>query len=71
MAKGFQSVASSHIQSAAYDEDTKILSIQFKGGRVYHYHDVPPDEYEAFVNAPSAGSHFHDNIKDIYTTKKA
>ena len=38
-------VDSSEIILVGYDQDTKILEIEFHGNRVYQYKDVPEDIY--------------------------
>jgi hypothetical protein len=35
-------VSSSNLSSVGYDPDEQILEIEFNGGRVYQYYDVPP-----------------------------
>jgi hypothetical protein len=62
------SVESSQIEAIGYDAETKTLAIQFKGkgetpGSVYHYSNFTPDDWQAFRDAESIGSHFYKNIK--------
>lgn len=59
-------VSSSNLASVGYDEERDLLEIEFDGGRVYQYFNVPRKEYNALMNAPSHGSYFHANIKDNY-----
>jgi len=61
-----QSVTSSDLSSVGYDPDIRILEIEFHGGRVYHYFEVPAAEYSALMDSPSKGRYFHQQIKDIY-----
>lgn len=63
-------VKSSNIQSAGYDPESGILEIEFKGGAVYQYFDVPERVYDAFMQASSAGSYFHRHIKNTYRWRK-
>lgn len=63
-------VKSSNIEAVGYDADKQELQIQFKGGAVYAYDGVLPDDYEALKYAPSVGSHFHAKIKNNYPTRK-
>ena len=60
-------VKSKNIKHIHYDPETKTLEVGFHaGGHVYSYHDVSEEEYKAFENAKSHGSHFADNIKKKY-----
>lgn len=59
-------VKSSNISAVGYDPSTKILEIHFKNGSKYEYRDVPPEAYEALMNAKSVGSHFHAHVKTKY-----
>lgn len=60
-------VDSSHVHDHSYDHETKKLTVHFKNGKVYEYHDVRPDEYAALDSASSAGKHL---IKHIFSKKK-
>lgn len=58
-------VVSSDIAAAGYDPDTSELQIQFTTGRIYSYQNVPPLIYQLFLEAPSKGSFFARNIKNL------
>ena len=48
-----------------YDSASHVLEIEFKeSGEVYRYFDVPPDEYEAFLQAPSKGTYLNQQFKN-------
>ena len=57
---------SSNIVSIGYDETNLILEVEFKGGSVYKYLDVPIDVFNNFMESDSKGSFFHRNIKNTY-----
>ena len=59
-------VVSSNLVSVGYDEDAKILEIEFKQNHVYQYKDVPKNIHEGLMNADSHGIYFHRNIKDQF-----
>ncbi|MFK5604644.1 KTSC domain-containing protein [Haloferax volcanii] len=59
-------VSSSNLSSVGYDQSNQILEIEFHGGRVYQYFDVPSRVHQALMNASSHGKYFHRNIKDNY-----
>ena len=57
-------LVSTSIASIGYDAETRVLEIEFKdSGEVYRYSDVPPAEYEAFLQAPSKGSYLNQTFK--------
>jgi len=47
----------------SYSEETKELAIKFSNGKVYVYKNVPKEKYNELIEAPSAGSYLHRNIK--------
>jgi hypothetical protein len=62
------SIESSQIDAIGYDAETQTLAIQFKAkgaapGSLYHYANVTPDDFAAFRDAESIGSHFYKHIK--------
>lgn len=68
----FIPVYSSNVQEFGYDEENMVLWVRFlaKGNSpssLYWYSDVPPDEYEAFFNAPSKGKFIWSNLRGRYT----
>jgi hypothetical protein len=63
-------VKSSNVRNISYDEDTRILEVEFHSGGVYHYSEVTPDVYAAFESASSKGTFLYENIKGIYDYEK-
>lgn len=59
-------VDSSSISRIRYNEDTKVLEIEFQGGRIYQYFDVPVQVFEGLRNADSHGKYFNQQIKGNY-----
>lgn len=59
-------VSSTNVASVGYDQSTTTLEVEFKGGSVYQYFDVPETVYQEFMRAGSLGSFLHNNIKDSY-----
>lgn len=53
---------SSNIEGQGYDKSHRILFIKFKHTGIYAYHDFPPDKYEKFLKAESAGSYIHKEV---------
>ena len=64
------SVSSSNIESVGYDSDSLTLEVEFKGGSVYQYYDVPSHVYEDFTSADSLGSYLHHSIKKNFSVSK-
>jgi len=63
-------VSSSNIASIGYDSGSSTLEVEFIGGSVYQYFDVPEGVYVEFMRAGSKGQFFHANIKDTYRYSK-
>lgn len=66
----FRAIASSTIAGANYNAETQVLTIEFKSGGRHAYSGVPEEDYDGLINASSAGSFFHNNIKDVYPTAR-
>ena len=59
-------VSSSVIASVGYSADENLLEVEFRTGRVYTYHRVPPSVYAGLRAARSVGRYFNDRIRDRY-----
>jgi KTSC domain len=58
---------SSVIAAMNYNDETRILTIVYRGNRgVYRYFDVPTEEVAAFRAAPSKGAY----LNEIFKTKQ-
>ncbi len=57
-------VDSTSIATIGYDPELRILELEFRQtGEVYQYFDVPPQEYGAFLQAESKGTHLNQQFK--------
>lgn len=65
-----QPVQSSNVASVGYDDGSRILEVEFHGGGVYHYLNVPEAVYHALISASSIGSYLNANIKTRYQFTK-
>ncbi len=65
-----QPLESSIIRSVGYDKGSRTLEIEFMGGEVYQYHQVPEDIYERLMKASSHGKYFLEEIRGMYPYKK-
>jgi lysyl-tRNA synthetase class 2 len=61
---------STAIKSFDYDEEKKILKVEFNHGGIYLYHDVPLALYKDFESAPSKGQFLVGQIRDKYSFDK-
>ncbi|HAQ73891.1 KTSC domain-containing protein [Stutzerimonas nitrititolerans] len=57
------SVASSSLRSLGYDPEQQMLEVEFSGGAVYRYEQVPPEAVQALLEADSLGRHFNQVFK--------
>jgi hypothetical protein len=58
------SVISSNLMAMGYDPNSGELQVQFRNGEIYSYQNVPPEVYDALLNAPSKGTYFAFNIRN-------
>ena len=63
-------VESSNIASVGYDEQTKVLHIQFKSGATHAYSDVSPEKHKALMAAESKGKHFIAHIRNSHKSNR-
>jgi hypothetical protein len=59
----FVYVDSSNVEQIGYDAEWSELHVIFKNGSHYVYSEVPPDVWDAFLNAPSKGVFLNTDIK--------
>jgi non-canonical purine NTP pyrophosphatase (RdgB/HAM1 family) len=63
-------VESSDVVSIGYDATEKYLEIEFQGGRVYRYFEVPQNTYDHFLEANSYGGYFNAHINGYYRYRR-
>jgi hypothetical protein len=61
-----EAVASSTVLSAGYDAASETLEVEFKGGTVYQYYNVPDSVYQQFLESDSKGRFLHVYIKNSF-----
>ncbi len=64
-------VDSSNIEAIGYDSDQRDLYVQFHGGRIYVYADVPEQIYQELLQADSKGSYLNRELKPNYSYREA
>lgn len=63
-------MSSGAIASAGYESADRTLEIEFVGGGVYLYYEVPDAVYEELISAESHGRYFMSCIRDRYRYKR-
>ncbi len=63
-------VTSDVIASIGYDATRRVLEVEFRGGGVYQYLDVPKKLYWRFASAESPGTFLNQEIKDDFEARK-
>ena len=62
-----EAVNSSWIADLSYDEDTGSVIMTTLGGGEYEIPDVPREEFEEWVSAPSKGKFWWSDIRGVFT----
>ena len=57
-------IRSSALRSIGYDQEQRVLEIEFTNGAVYQYFDVPREVYRGLMAAESHGRYFHQHVRD-------
>lgn len=70
MIKTIDCSKSSHISTFVYDDETKILKVEYSNGEAYNYFDVPADVVDELEKAESKGKALHQFIYSFYTYKR-
>ncbi len=52
-----------------YDSVAWILTLKFKNGKVFEYVDFSPEDYDAFCEAKSLGTHYNSAIKGKHESR--
>lgn len=63
-------IKSSSIAAAGYSPGTRVLAVQFKTGRIYHYRECLPWHFEGLLAAPSAGKFLNSKIRRVPPKKR-
>ncbi|MCX6683509.1 MAG: KTSC domain-containing protein [Methanoregula sp.] len=65
-----QPVKSRILRSVGYDDNTKILEIEFHSGLVYEYGGVPPKVYKDLMSSDAIAKYFTDKVRTQFRTKQ-
>ena len=63
-------VNASNIRSVGYDAGSQLLEIEFSSGSIVQYSGVSPEVLRRFMNAPSPGSFFQDQIEENFPSRR-
>lgn len=59
-------VDSSAVSRVGYDKPRRLLAVEYKGGGLYEYSKVTPQEWEALLDSESIGRYVNYVIKPIH-----
>lgn len=62
----YSKAESSLVRELTYNDQTWVLHVGLHNGGGYSYQDFPPDEYDAFLMAPSKGTFYNQHVKGRY-----
>ena len=63
-------INASTIRAVGYDARQQLLEIEFTSGSIVQYSGVSSEVHRRFVNAPSPGSFFQDQIEENFSSKR-
>jgi hypothetical protein len=63
-------VNASTIRSIGYDPGKQVLEVEFTSGSIVQYTGVSPEVHRRFMNSPSPGSFFQDQIDENFPSKR-
>ncbi len=58
-------VTSTTMSSIGYDQEARTLEIEFVGGEIYQYFEVPEEIYQGLLSAESKGRYFNLVVKPL------
>lgn len=63
-------IKSTVIKSIGYDNNQKVLEVEFADGNVYQYNRVPPLRFASLIRARSKGYYLAKKIKPRFDFRK-
>lgn len=58
------------LESVGYDPETRTLRVQFRGGGLYDYLDVPPEVFRFILAAEHPWSAWQEHITSAYDYRR-
>ena len=68
--EGFTPISSDHMDGVIYNHIDHKMRVRFKNGYTYEVSGVSAKDYQAFMDAPSKGAHWHARVKDKYHVER-
>lgn len=68
--ENFTPISSGHLDGARYNSTDRRLTVRFKNGYQYEVSGVSPEDYQAFIEAPSQGEHYHQVLKPNFHVER-
>lgn len=65
-----RSVESSAVESVGYDAESRTLEVEYAGGAVYRYRDVPPRVHEQLLSEESIGGYVNRRVKPYHRAER-
>ena len=66
-------VSTTGITQVGYHEDSEVhgtLELEFEGGHVYRFFNVPPKTYDDFIHALSREDYYHIHIRSRFPNSR-
>ncbi len=63
-------VDSSSLRSIGYDRTGRTLEIEFRGGGVYQYDDVPDTVWSELRRSASKGKFFQEHVREHFAVTR-
>jgi len=63
-------VNATSIRSIGYEAAKQLLEIEFSSGSIVQYSGVSPEVHRRFMNSPSPGSFYQDQIDENFPSKR-
>ena len=62
---------SSNVAGFGYDDERRVLKVEFKNGSVYDYFDVPDQVFNGMKSASSVGQYLAQQVKGTFRYARA
>lgn len=63
-------VTSSNIKAVGYDEENKLLYVEFLNNTLYVYKDVGKNVYHEMLDAHSVGKYLAQCVKNVFSFER-
>lgn len=70
MSGNLSPIDSSMFAAHHYDLASRVMTLRYKSGAVWHYDGVSAEKNAAFLGSASKGRYFNDHIKGVHAARK-